>query len=83
MPIARPVPSQRTAAPSSKKAKASVEPTIKREDDEDEEKFRETFAVWDLRKQGKALQAPKEVISLGMITILSKVRFDCVLIMCV
>jgi hypothetical protein len=57
--------------PHLRKAKASAEPTIKQEEDEDDEKkFREMFAVWDLRKQGKALQAPKkkkEVINLGMV----------------
>jgi hypothetical protein len=86
MPIVRPVPSQRTVAPSPKKAKASVGPVIKQEDEEDEEdKFREMFAVWDLRKQGKTLQTPKKkgIINLGMLTtILSKAGFDCVLIRC-
>ena len=75
MPIVRPVSSQRTVAPSPKKAKAPAEPSVKQEDDgDDEEKFREMFAVWDLRKQGKALQTPKkkEVISLGMVPVLSK-----------
>lgn len=84
MPIVRPVPSQQTAAASPKRAKASVEPTVKQEEGEDDEdKFREMYAVWDLRKQGKALQTPKkkkEIINLGMVTILSKARFNCVLI---
>lgn len=70
-PITRPVPSQRTVAPSPRKTKASVEPAIKQEEDEDDEgKFRETFAVWDLRKQSNALQTPKKkkaVINLGMV----------------
>jgi len=74
MPIMRPIPSQRTVAPSPKKAKAPAELAVKQEDEDDEEKFREMFAVWDLRKQGKALQTPKkkEVISLGMLIVLSK-----------
>lgn len=75
MPIVRPVPSQRTVAPSPKKSKASAELMVKREEDEDdEERFREMFAVWDLRKQGKALHTPKkkEIISLGMVPVLSK-----------
>lgn len=81
MPIVRSVP---TVAPSPKRAKAPVGPTVKQEDDEeDEETFREMFAVWDLRKPGKALQTPKkkkEVINLGTVTVLSKARFNCVLI---
>lgn len=79
MPIPRPVPaSQRTVAPTPKKAKAPVEVRIKQEeDDDDEKKFRETFAVWDLRKRGKVLQTPKktkEVINLGIVfsSVLSK-----------
>ena len=84
MPIVRPVPPQQTVAPSPKRSKAPVEPTVKQEEDEnDEETFREMFAVWDLRKQGRALQTPKkkkEVINLSMVTILSKARFNCVLI---
>ena len=71
MPIVRPVPFQRTVAPSPKKAKVSIEPIIKQEEEEEEERFRETFAVWDLRKSGKALQTPKkkkEVIDLGMVS---------------
>ena len=80
----RPVPSQQTVAPSPKRAKAPVEPTVKQEEvKDDEETFREMYAVWDLRKPGKALQTPKkkkEVISLGMVTVLSKARFNCVLI---
>ncbi len=82
MPIVRPAPSQQTVAPLPKRAKASVEPTIKQEEGEDDEdKFREMYAVWDLRKQGKALQTPKkkkEVINLGMVTVLSKARYNCV-----
>ena len=77
MPIARPVLSQRTVAPTPKKAKTSVKLVIKQEDDEDDEKkFRETFAVWDLRKRGKVLQTPRkkrEVINLGIVfSVLSK-----------
>ena len=84
MPIVRPVPSQQTVAPSPKRAKVSVEPTVKQEEGEDDEdKFREMYAVWDLRKRGKALQTPKkkkEVINLGMVTVHLKARFNYVMI---